>query len=76
EFETTNGSISVTVPPTFAATVAADTTNGSIKTDLPVTTRSFSRRELRGTLNGGGPPLSLHTTNGSIEIRSNAAGTR
>ena len=76
EFETTNGSISVTVPPSFAATVDADTTNGSIKTDLPVTTRSFSRRELRGTLNGGGPQLSLHTTNGSIEIRSNAAATR
>lgn len=76
EFETTNGSISVTVPPTFAATVDADTTNGSIKTDLPVTTRSFSRRELRGTLNGGGAQLSLHTTNGSIEIRSSAAATR
>lgn len=76
EFETTNGSISVTVPPSLAATVDADTTNGSIKTDLPVTTRSFSRRELRGTLNGGGPQLSLHTTNGSIEIRSNAAATR
>jgi hypothetical protein len=76
EFETTNGSIAVTVPPSFAANVDADTTNGSIRTDLPVTTRSFSRRELRGTLNGGGPSLSLHTTNGSIEIRSNAAVTR
>ena len=73
EFETTNGSIAIVVPPSFAATVNADTTNGSIRTDLPVTTKSFSRRELRGTLNGGGPQLSLHTTNGSIEIRSNVA---
>ena len=71
EFETTNGSITVIVPPSYAATVDADTTNGSIRTDLPVTTRSFSRRELRGTINGGGPQLSLHTTNGSIDIRSN-----
>ncbi|HEX9160706.1 MAG TPA: DUF4097 family beta strand repeat-containing protein [Thermoanaerobaculia bacterium] len=70
ELETTNGSITLTVPPSFAATLEAETTNGSIRTDLPVTTRSFSRRELRGTLNGGGPNLSLHTTNGSIEIRS------
>ncbi|HSP14878.1 MAG TPA: DUF4097 family beta strand repeat-containing protein [Thermoanaerobaculia bacterium] len=70
EFETTNGSISLTVPPTFAAEVEADTTNGSIRTDLPIMTRSFSRRELRGTMNGGGMQLSLHTTNGSIEIRS------
>ncbi len=73
EFETTNGSISLTVPATFAADVEADTTNGSIRSDLPVLTKSFSRRELRGTINGGGTRLSLHTTNGSIEIRSSGA---
>ncbi len=73
EFETTNGSITLSVPPTFAASVTAETTNGSIRSDLPVTTHSFSRRELRGTLNGGGAQLELHTTNGSIEIRSTGA---
>lgn len=70
KFETTNGSISLLVPPTFAANVQAETTNGSIRTDLPVTTKSFSRRELHGTLNGGGAELGLYTTNGSIEVRS------
>lgn len=70
KFETTNGSITLVVPPGFAADVEAETTNGSIRTDLPVLTKSFSRRELRGTLNGGGVDLDLHTTNGSIEIRS------
>lgn len=73
DFETTNGSISLTVPPGFAADVNAETTNGSIRSDLPVTTKSFSRREMRGTINGGGGQLGLHTTNGSIEIRSTAA---
>jgi Putative adhesin len=73
DFETTNGSITLTVPPSFGAEVSAETTNGSIRSDLPVTTRSFSRRELHGTLNGGGVQLGLHTTNGSIEIRSTAA---
>lgn len=73
KFETTNGSISLTVPPSFAADVRAETTNGSIRTDLPVTTRSFSRRELHGTMNGGGAELGLYTTNGSIEVRSSAA---
>jgi putative adhesin len=76
EFETTNGSITLTVPPTFAAEVEADTTNGSIRTDLPIMTKSFSRRELRGTINGGGTQLSLHTTNGSIEIRSSVGTPR
>lgn len=70
KFETTNGSITLLVPPSFAANVSAETTNGSIRTDLPVTTKSFSRRELRGTLNGGGAELGLYTTNGSIEVRS------
>ncbi len=73
KFETTNGSISLTVPPSFAADIQAETTNGSIRTDLPVTTKSFSRRELRGTMNGGGAELGLYTTNGSIEVRSSAA---
>lgn len=70
KFETTNGSITLLVPPSFAANVSAETTNGSIRTDLPVTTKSFSRRELRGTLNGGGAELGLYTTNGSIEVHS------
>lgn len=70
KFETTNGSITLLVPPSFAADVRAETTNGSIRTDLPVTTKSFSRRELRGTLNGGGAELGLYTTNGSIDVRS------
>ena len=76
KFETTNGSISLTVPPSFAANIDAETTNGSIRTDLPVTTKSFSRRELRGTLNGGGASLELNTTNGSIEVHSSGAATR
>ncbi len=73
KFETTNGSITLTVPPSFAADLQAETTNGSIRTDLPVTTKSFSRRELHGTMNGGGAELGLYTTNGSIEVRSGAA---
>ena len=73
KFETTNGSITLMVPASFAADIQAETTNGSIRTDLPVTTKSFSRRELRGTLNGGGAELGLYTTNGSIEVRSSGA---
>ena len=73
KFETTNGSITLLVPPSFAANVTAETTNGSIRTDLPVTTKSFSRRELHGTMNGGGAELGLYTTNGSIEVRSSVS---
>lgn len=66
---TTNGRIVVTVPANFAAEVDAGTTNGSIKTDLPVATTRAGDNRLRGTINGGGAPLRLRTTNGGIEIR-------
>jgi DUF4097 and DUF4098 domain-containing protein YvlB len=69
-FSTTNGRIELTVPKSLAADIEAGTTNGGISTDLPVQTTRFSRNSLRGTINGGGVPLRLHTTNGSIEIKT------
>lgn len=72
-FETTNGRIEVSLPGDLAANVDASTTNGSIKSDIPVSTRSFDRNSLRGTLNGGGTPVRLRTTNGGISIRAAAA---
>jgi hypothetical protein len=69
-FETTNGRITLTVPPTLAADINAATTNGSVRSDLPLTTSRFSRTSIKGTLNGGGPEIRLRTTNGGIDIRS------
>jgi hypothetical protein len=69
-FSTTNGAIAVTLPSSLAVDVDAGTTNGSIKSDLPVATTKISRNSLRGTINGGGTPLRLRTTNGSIAIRT------
>ena len=68
--ETTNGRIEVVVPRNFAGDVDAGTTNGSISTDLPINTTRTGRNSLRGTINGGGTPVRLHTTNGGIAIRS------
>lgn len=70
-FETTNGRITVNMPADFAGDIDASTTNGSIDTDFPVTTTKFSENRLRGSVNGGGTPLRLRTTNGSIDIRKN-----
>lgn len=70
-FETTNGHITVVVPPSLSADVDASTTNGRISTDLPVTTRVFDRNTLRGAINGGrGGLLRLRTTNGGIDIKT------
>lgn len=70
EFETTNGRIEVTVPRTLAVDVDAGTTNGSIESELPVATTRVSRNSLRGSINGGGTPLRMRTTNGGIRIRT------
>ena len=73
--ETTNGRIEITVPATLRAEVDAATTNGSVNSELPITTRTFGRNELRGSVNGGGgAPLKLRTTNGSIHIGASQAG--
>lgn len=70
KLSTTNGRISVAVPRTIAARVDASTANGAITSEIPVQAHSSSRNSLRGTMNGGGnAELSLHTTNGSIDIR-------
>ena len=72
---TTNGRIVLTVPPSLAAEIDASTTNGGIESELPVATHSMGRHSLRGTINGGGAPLHLRTTNGSIEIHSTGGTT-
>ncbi len=68
--ETGNGSIRLTVPDGFAAHVETSTVNGSVGVDFPITvTGQVDRRRLTTDLNGGGAPVRLVTTNGSISIR-------
>ncbi len=69
-FSTTNGRIEVALPSSLAVDVDAGTTNGSIKSDLPVATTRIDKNSLRGTINGGGTPLRLRTTNGGISIKT------
>ena len=67
---TTNGRITISVPRNFAGEIDAGTTNGAITTDLPVATRHVGDNRLRGTINGGGTPMKLRTTNGAIQIKA------
>ena len=68
--ETTNGTISVSVPRDSRAQISARVTNGDITTsDLQLAVAEKSRRRLDASIGGGGPPIRLETTNGSIAIR-------
>jgi len=64
-----DGSLEVLLPPDFQANLRASTTDGRIKLALPVTVQGeVSSAKVRGTLNGGGPELTLKTTDGSIRL--------
>jgi hypothetical protein len=69
EFSTVNGRITVELPSGVSADVHAETVNGGIETDFPLTVKGrWGPREMRGTIGGGGPELSLETVNGSIRL--------
>jgi len=68
ELHTGDGSITIRLPRDFAADLDATTGDGHISIDLPFTSAKFDEHCVRGKLNGGGPLLTLHTDDGSIEI--------
>jgi putative adhesin len=66
---TSDGSIDLKLPPDLAANLEAHTGDGHIDVDFPITTQGrIGNHDLRATLHGGGPLLSLRTTDGSIRI--------
>jgi DUF4097 and DUF4098 domain-containing protein YvlB len=79
DIQTTNGGVNLTMPENYAANIETGTVNGGYKSDIPslnVTTenikgddwgRSRSRR-VNMSLNGGGPPVRVVTTNGGVKI--------
>jgi hypothetical protein len=73
--ETTNGGVRLTLPNSAKADVRADVTNGGIDTGTLAIEKvgEASRRHVEGRLNGGGPRISLETTNGGIRISGKGA---
>jgi DUF4097 and DUF4098 domain-containing protein YvlB len=70
DFQTVNGTVTVTLPGSVDADVEARTVNGEIETDFPLTvTGRFGPRRLNGRIGSGGRTLSLETVNGAIRIR-------
>jgi DUF4097 and DUF4098 domain-containing protein YvlB len=67
---TSGGDIEVTLPKGTTGNVEASTSGGDVKSDLPVTTTVFKEGRLDGSLNGGGAPIYIHTSGGSIRLRA------
>lgn len=74
KLSTTNGAVTLTLPDDAKADLTANVTNGGISVDgLKLETTEQSRRRVVGKINGGGPPIELHTTNGGIRVRGKSA---
>ena len=70
DLATTNGAVSLEVPPSLGAEVEMSTVNGRVETDFPVTVQGrIDPRRLRVTLGDGERRVRLRTTNGSVSLR-------
>jgi DUF4097 and DUF4098 domain-containing protein YvlB len=66
---TTDGSVHVALPPYFKANLDVTTNDGSVTVDSPFKVEgTVSHSKVEGALNGGGPTLVIHTTDGSIHV--------
>lgn len=69
--ETTNGEVVIEMPKAAKGRILARVTNGGISVDgLNVDpSPANTRRRYEGVVNGGGPTVSIETTNGGIHVR-------
>jgi hypothetical protein len=71
--QSSDGSVTVRVPQSFAADLNVHTSDGHVDCALPLTMDHYQSgggegHELRGKLNGGGTPLTIHTSDGNVKI--------
>jgi hypothetical protein len=70
--ETSDGRVTVRLPRTLNVDLDVRTGDGKINCDLPVKMDGYSSGDsghhLRGHLNAGGAPLSIHTSDGNVTV--------
>ncbi len=71
--QSSDGSVTIRVPQNFAADLNVHTSDGHLDCALPLTMDHYQSgenhgHELHGKLNGGGTPLTVHTSDGNVKI--------
>jgi hypothetical protein len=71
--QASDGSVTVRLPQGFAADLDVHTSDGHLDCALPLTMDHYDSKDggghnLHGKLNGGGTPLTIHTSDGSVKI--------
>ena len=65
-----SGDIRLGLDSAAACTIEMRTSSGSLDLDVPARTQSLTRQRLTAVIRGGGPPVRLRTTSGSIDVVS------
>jgi DUF4097 and DUF4098 domain-containing protein YvlB len=70
-----DGSVTIRVPQSFAADLSVHTSDGHVDCTLPLTMDHYQSggdqgHQLHGKLNGGGTPLTITTSDGNVKIKS------
>jgi DUF4097 and DUF4098 domain-containing protein YvlB len=74
---TSFGAVTVAVPAGSRLTVSLATDFGQVSSDLPLTVSGeMGGQKIEGTLNGGGAPLQLSSSNGDVRLERLAPTTR
>lgn len=67
--QSSDGHVNLSLPSTLAADLDISTSDGKIDCSLPMTMDHYdSSHSIHGRLNGGGMPLSIHTSDGNVRI--------
>ncbi len=70
QLHTGSGSVKLAVGSANGFNLDIHTGSGSIHSDLPITVQgSLGKRELKGSVKGGGPEVAVSTGSGDVEIR-------
>jgi hypothetical protein len=71
ELTTTNGGVTVTMPPNYSARVQTETGQGRVQSDFPLPLQSgeMRSRRMEFAIGAGGPPIHITTSNGGIRLK-------
>ena len=65
---TSGGSVTAYLSPSIAVDIDASTSGGRVSSNIDVNGK-IKKRSIKGTINGGGPRLTLKTSGGSVSIK-------